>query len=81
MEKQSVSVKIYNESYVLRTSASQEQVLQVAHEVDRRMNELAEKKNIQGTGKVAVWTALDLAAELFELQQRYDRLLAAIRER
>ena len=81
MEKQSVSVKIYNESYVLRTSAPQEQVLQVAHEVDKRMNELAEKKNILGTGKVAVWTALDLAAELFELQQRYDRLLAAIRER
>ena len=78
MEKQSVSVKIYNESYVLRTSAPQEQVLQVAHEVDRRMNELAEKKNIQGTGKVAVWTALDLAAELFELQQRYDLSLIHI---
>ena len=61
MEKTAISVQIYNETYVLRTSAPQTQVLQVAQSVDERMKRLA--------------------AELDELQQRYDKLLAAVRER
>lgn len=80
MEKAAVSVKICNDTYILRTSAPQEQVLRVAQMVDERMRRLAEQKNIQHREKLAVWTALDLAAELDALQQRYDRLLAAIRE-
>lgn len=117
MEKASVSVKIYNSTYALTTSASEEQVLKIAAEVDRRMRELAESKKLLQTDKIAIWTALDLAADRLELQQkcaaveqkmqekyavleqemqqrnavlaeelqslqaRYDRLLAAVRER
>ena len=46
MEKASVSVKIYNSTYALTTSASEEQVLKIAAEVDRRMQELAENKKL-----------------------------------
>ena len=46
MEKASVSVKIYNSTYALTTSASEEQVLKIAAEVDRRMQELAESKKL-----------------------------------
>ena len=81
MEKTAISVQIYNETYVLRTSAPQTQVLQVAQSVDERMKRLAAEKKINNREKLAVWTALDLAAELDELQQRYDKLLAAVRER
>ena len=81
MEKTAISVQIYNETYVLRTSAPQTQVLQVAQSVDERMKRLAADKKVTNREKLAVWTALDLAAELDELQQRYDRLLAAVRER
>ena len=106
MEKASVSVKIYNSTYALTTSASEEQVLKIATEVDRRMQELAESKKLLQTDKIAIWTALDLAADRLELQEkcvalqqemqqrnavlaeelqslqaRYDRLLAAVRER
>lgn len=117
MEKASVSVKIYNSTYALTTSASEEQVLKIAAEVDRRMQELAESKKLLQTDKIAIWTALDLAADRLELQDkcvalkqemqekyaaleqemqqrnavlaeelqslqaRYDRLLAAVRER
>lgn len=81
MEKAAVSVKIFNVNYTLRTSAPQEQVLQIAGEVDKRMQKLSATKDVHNTEKLAVWTALDLAADLQELQQRYDRLLAAIRER
>ena len=81
MEKTAISVQIYNETYVLRTSAPQTQVLQVAQSVDERMKRLAADKKVTNREKLAVWTALDLAAELNELQQRYDKLLAAVRER
>ena len=81
MEKTAISVQIYNETSVLRTSAPQTQVLQVAQSVDERMKRLAADKKVTNREKLAVWTALDLAAELDELQQRYDKLLAAVRER
>ena len=81
MEKTEISVQIYNETYVLRTSAPQTQVLQVAQSVDERMKRLAADKKVTNREKLAVWTALDLAAELQELQQRYDKLLAAVHER
>lgn len=81
MEKTAISVQIYNETYVLRTFAPQTQVLQVAQSVDERMKRLAADKKVTNREKLAVWTALDLAAELDELQQRYDKLLAAVRER
>ena len=70
MEKASVSVKIYNSTYALTTSASEEQVLKIAAEVDRRMQELAENKKLLQTDKIAIWTALDLAADRLELQNR-----------
>ena len=81
MEKAAISVQIYNETYVLRTSAPQTQVLKIAKNVDERMKKLAADKQVQTREKLAVWTALDLAAELSELQERYDKLLAAVRER
>ena len=70
MEKASVSVKIYNSTCALTTSASEEQVLKIAAEVDRRMQELAESKKLLQTDKIAIWTALDLAADRLELQEK-----------
>lgn len=81
MDKVSVSVKIMNDTYALRTTAPAEQVMQIAEEVDKRMQGLAERKKGQNKEKLAIWTALDLAADLQELRERYDRLLAAVRER
>ena len=81
MEKTAISVQIYNETYVLRTSATQTKVVQIAQNVDERMKKLAADKQVQNREKLAVWTALDLAAELSELQERYNKLLAAVRER
>ena len=81
MEKTAISVQIYNETYVLRTSAPQTKVVQIAQSVDERMQHLAAETKVTNREKLAVWTALDLAAELQALQERYDKLLAAVRER
>lgn len=81
MEKASVSVKIYNSTYALTTSASEEQVLKIAAEVDRRMQELAESKKLLQTDKIAIWTALDLAAERLELQEKCAALKQELQEK
>lgn len=81
MEKASVSVKIYNNTYALTTSASEEQVLKIAAEVDRRMQELAESKKLLQTDKLAIWTALDLAAERLELQEKCAALKQEMQEK
>ena len=81
MEKASVSVKIYNSTYALTTSASEEQVLKIAAEVDRRMQELAESKKLLQTDKLAIWIALDLAAERLELQEKCAALKQEMQEK
>lgn len=81
MEKASVSVKIYNSTYALTTSASEEQVLKIAAEVDRRMQELAESKKLLQKDKLAIWTALDLAAERLELQEKCAALKQEMQEK
>lgn len=81
MEKASVSVKIYNSTYALTTSASEEQVLKIAAEVDRRMQELAESKKLLQTDKIAIWTALDLAADRLELQEKCAALKQEMQEK
>lgn len=81
MGKASVSVKIYNSTYALTTSASEEQVLKIAAEVDRRMQELAESKKLLQTDKIAIWTALDLAAERLELQEKCAALKQELQEK
>ncbi len=80
MENVAIAVKIYNDTYTLRSSAPEKEILQIAQEVDTRMHKLAEEKKVQNKEKLAVWTALNLAADLQELRRRYDRLLAAARE-
>lgn len=80
MEKKSISVKINNEDYVLRTDAPAEDVIAIAKMVDERMQKLLVGKSVDGR-KLAVWTALDLAADLQALQKRYDTLLEVMRER
>ncbi len=81
MEKTAISVKIYNETYLLKTEAPESDVLAVADMVNQKMHALAERKCIGTTDKLAVWTALDLAAELYKLRQDYERLLAVAKER
>ncbi len=75
MEKAAISVKIYNNTYVLRTSADEKDVLQVAQDVDCRMQSLSVAKNIMHTEKLAMWTALDLAADL-QAERRHGADLA-----
>ena len=80
MEKSAISVKIFNETYMLRTEAPEKQVIAVAQLVDAKMKTLAGNKKVPQE-KIAVWAALDLAADLLALEERYQKLVEASRER
>lgn len=82
MEGTKLTVKIFQQEYRLTTKGPESKALQAAALVDEKMHQLAGKKGpgAVSPNKLAVWTALDLAAQLLEAQERYERLLNTVRE-
>lgn len=80
MEKSAVAIKIFNDTYNLKTEMPPAEVMEIAQMVDQRMHKLADGKKNLGTDKIAIWTALDLAGELYVLQKKYNKLLQAVKE-
>jgi cell division protein ZapA len=65
-----VSVRIYGESYPLRTGESPARLEALAKFVDSRMREVAASGKVVATSKIAVLAALHIADELFRLRER-----------
>ena len=72
---QTVVVEIYDQKYsiLLKTPLSASEVRKLAAEIDERMRDIAAQANTPDSLKVAILTALHLAHEYKELQQRCDR--------
>ena len=81
MEKEAISVQILDEKYVLHTEASEEDVLNVVAIVNDKLAELSNRKKVRTKDKLAVWAALDLAGELYQLRKEYEKLLNLAKER
>jgi cell division protein ZapA len=63
-----VTVKIYGESYPLRTDEPAARLEELARYVDARMREVAASGKVVTTSKIAVLAALHIAEELFRLR-------------
>ena len=69
-----VSVVILGKEYGVRCPAAErERLEQVARFVDGRMREVRESGAALGTDRIAVLTALNIANELFELQEQRNQ--------
>ncbi len=70
-----VDVEIYDQKYsiVLKTPLPENEVRKLADDVDTRMRDIAAQTNTADSLKVAILTALHLAQEYKELQQRCDQ--------
>jgi cell division protein ZapA (FtsZ GTPase activity inhibitor) len=70
-----IEVEIYDQKYsiILKTPLPETEVRKLADDVDSRMREIAAQANTPDSLKVAILTALHLAQEYKELQQRYDQ--------
>ncbi len=70
-----VEVEIYDQKYsiVLKAAMPEAEVRKLAEEVDSRMREIAAQANTPDSLRVAILTALHLAQEHKELQQKYEK--------
>ncbi|HZK25782.1 MAG TPA: cell division protein ZapA [Oscillospiraceae bacterium] len=73
-EKNRVSVKIYEEEYTMRSSASPEYMRRLASYVDEKMKQIGQTNSRLGINKVAVLTSVNLADELFRLRKEVREL-------
>lgn len=82
MPQKSVNVKIYNQTYNIRTSdGNVDLTLQLAALVDQRMREIASGALTSDSLKVAILAALHLADELHKATARCDELNKVVMER
>jgi cell division protein ZapA len=76
------TVTIYGEEYTLKGDLPEEVVVALAHHVDSRMRILATKGPQRiNTTRLAILAALNLAEELFALQNSHQELTVAMQER
>lgn len=68
MSTEHVTVKIFGESYAMRTGEPS-RLEEVARHVDARMREVAASGKVVVTSKIAVLAALYIADELFRLRE------------
>lgn len=78
--KNKVMVEILGENYPLRGDAEPERIMQVAAIVDTRMKEIARQHPKLPTAKIAVLTALNVAADLMRLESDYQQLRKMIKD-
>jgi len=71
-----VTVRIYGESYPLRTEESAARLEELARHVDLRMREVAASGRVVVTSKIAVLAALHIADELFRAREERERMPA-----
>ena len=69
-----IDVEIYDQRYsiLLKTALPEAEVRKLADEIDSRMRDIAAQANTADSLRVAILTALHLAQEYKELQQRCE---------
>lgn len=71
---------IYGQEYTIKGDESREYVETVARYVDKKMRQISQKSPHLTLPKVAVLTALNIADELYKLQEDYEALIRLIEE-
>jgi cell division protein ZapA len=79
-EKTKVTVKIYGEDYVVKGYANPDYIEGIGAYVDRKMHLIGQKNSHLPLTKVAVLAALNIADELYKLQEDYDSLAKLLEE-
>ncbi len=75
----SVEIYIAGQRYVIKTDADPRYIEELAQYIEKRYNALAEARSAKSPQKIAIFTALQLADELFRKQKELDGLKKNIR--
>lgn len=73
MAAEQVSLRIYGETYTLRTDEDPGYAEEVAGYVDARMREVAASGKVVVTSRIAVLAAMHIADELLKLRREVER--------
>ena len=77
-----VKVDIFGQPYTIRASVDNEEYIRrIARYVDEKMREIDSSMDLASTQKIAILAALNIADELFSLQEERDRLIAEYEEK
>ncbi len=68
-----IQIEIYGQKYTIRGGAKEEYVRKLALFLDRRMHEVAVASKVHNLSKIAILTALNLADELFQKDDKIQR--------
>lgn len=78
--KRKVQVDIYGDNYTIKGDTPEEQMKMVAEYVDEKMQFIGQRNPNLSAKQIAVLAALNIADELYKLQNDYDRLLQVFEE-
>jgi len=81
MAKESVRVEIFGTEYTLKSDTDEEHVKEIAQIVDEKMKKLAENSTIKSPSKLAVLTALNIADELYQFKDKYNKVIDNFNEK
>ena len=73
------TVKIYNQSYTIRSGDEGDHVAELARFLDERMVEVAEATSTVDTSRVAVLAALNVVDDYFRAKENLETLQAEVR--
>lgn len=78
----SLKVEIFGQQYPIRASVEDEEYIRrIARYVDEKMREIDESMGLASTQKIAILAALNIADELFTLQDERDQVIAEYQEK
>lgn len=72
-------VSIFGQSYLLRAKEGPEYVRKVAHYVDGKFYDVAEREPSLPVNKIAILSALDIADELFKSKEEKEKTEELVR--
>lgn len=73
-----IDVSIFNQTYRLRSQTGEEHVRQIANLVDERMRQISAHITTHDVVKIAVLAALNIADEMQNLRNYYEREIAPL---
>ncbi|HUL38454.1 MAG TPA: cell division protein ZapA [Thermodesulfobacteriota bacterium] len=77
-KEQLVEIKIFGQTYTVKTDAEEEYIKEVAKYVNDKMEEVLKKTKTVSTLNVAILTALNIADDLIKEKERRKALLREI---
>jgi len=77
-KERSVEIKVFNQTYTVKTDAEEDHIQEVARYVNEKMEEVLKKTRSVSTLNVAILTALNIADDLLREKQKRVALVEEV---